>query len=383
MKKGLDVNSSVILELVRAGEKQWNVLDTRESKPVAEIHLDYYNQVDKIVFMNKIKEGDTTQLLVKQLVLSHAIQYVRRRSPILKALLDCVPDHDFREVTSVNMMDLGKIPNEITELTGSQIDKFLSEFVTIVVSRFTKLDQMFELLFSDIKERHGIELEVEVMPSRLDNDYVQANFRVKSGEQGVVFWKSADKPNSRHQNEALHITPGYHPIVNGCESIGLINGDTDALIRGSDNGVRSIYSPAEARVKKGFGSTWSYINHSFYAKGSSFGAEISKTLCLSEEGYSFLLKILKAALNLDNSFIAISGGFHSPYEYPGNILSQKKIPSPAGQHGAYNYRGSEHTCVWEYRTLEAEGKLSESYVPNWLYKEGWLEIYADQKPCYN
>jgi len=105
---------------------------------------------------------------------------------------------------------------------------------------------------------------------------------------------------------------------------------------------------------------------------------INPVLCLSEQGYQRLRDLLYAALNQGDSYVAVSGGFRSPYDHVGNVLRRKGIKSPAPRFGAYDYRGSEQDCVWEYQTLEAEGQLAGAIIPSWLKREGWLDIYKDE-----
>ena len=40
-------------------------------------------------------------------------------------------------------------------------------------------------------------------------------------------------------------------------------------------------------------------------------------------------------------------------------------------------RGSEHSCVWEYRTLQREGRLAGAFVPAWFHRENWLGKYEN------
>jgi hypothetical protein len=93
---------------------------------------------------------------------------------------------------------------------------------------------------------------------------------------------------------------------------------------------------------------------------------VSENNVRTSAGVEALAAYLRAALRLDNRYIGVSGGFRAPLEHPTNYL---RVP--------YNScRGSEESCVWEYRVLQREGTLSAAFVPPWFIKEGWLAKYA-------
>jgi len=65
----------------------------------------------------------------------------------------------------------------------------------------------------------------------------------------------------------IHVVPSYHPVMSDWTPVGMVNGDTDAYIRG--NSIRSIYCPKAARSmrhKKDFGTTWTHVKHPYIAK---------------------------------------------------------------------------------------------------------------------
>jgi hypothetical protein len=374
-----DVN---IVEVRKATDKKWNIVrwNTHGNiEKLAELHLDYQDQIDKVVMMN---DDEKIQRRVKELALSHAIQFVKHRSPILSCLLAIVPDRPLEEVTSDNLMDFNKIPEEITSFDDESLNKYLSEFAKVVESGFESLTEMFEHLFAEIKEAHNVNLAIIDGKPSWNEDLIEVTFCVKSDDKFRV-WNNSDDPNGEYynQNTALHIIPAYHPAVKGYHEVGLLNGDTDAYIGNSDNGISSVFSPVESRIKDGFGSSWSYINHPFYAEGSTLGIQLSETLCLSRAGYKLLFELLCAALNKGNSYLAVSGGFRSPYTHPQNMMARRKIADKnLFSSGRREARGSEDDCVWEYQTLKKENQLEESFIPNWFFREKWLDIYADQNP---
>lgn len=83
------------------------------------------------------------------------------------------------------------------------------------------------------------------------------------------------------------------------------------------------------------------------------------------DGVKELAAYLRAALRLDSRYVAVSGGFNPPLRHPSNYLGIRYA----------SLRGSEHSCVWEYRVLEREGSLGGAFVPQWLHSEGWLAKY--------
>lgn len=179
-------------------------------------------------------------------------------------------------------------------------------------------------------------------------------------ENRFRFWFHIEE-SAMNNPKSLHIIPFYHPVMQGWKKFGLVNGDTDSLIGKSKQGIDRLYCPPEAMgIQKGFGS-WSHVNHPFYAEGKSFIVEINEKI-LSIDGMKSLMELLFAALNINNSYVPISGGFHSSYDHPGNFSE--------------NARGSEDHCVWAYQTLGKEDKLKEAFVPEWFYNEKWLERYS-------
>lgn len=357
-------------------EKKWEI---RQGKNlVAEIYPGYESQVETVLFYG---EDPVFQRKIKLLALSHAVQYVKSREPIRRVLLANLPERELKEYTADNLMDFAKIPEQMSVFADEDLDKFLGEFAQVVISSGLKsLNQVFEKLLAEIKEKYGVTITAEIPSNEHDDEWIEVELLIE-GDQKFCFWKDADNPHHEYfdLNTALFIVPSYHPILKGYKGVGLVNGSTDYYIKNPKKGVRQIFCPIEARRKeKSWGSSWNESSHPFYAKGSSFVMEVSSILCLSKSGYEELMEVVTAALNKNRTYIAVSGGFNSPYDHPGNILQKKGIPSPAGRHGSYNYRGSENTVVWEYRVLEKEGELAKSFVPSWLKREGWLNIYNEE-----
>ena len=123
-------------------------------------------------------------------------------------------------------------------------------------------------------------------------------------------------------------------------------------------------------------SSWQYMRDPFCATGQSFIATLDTCMLRSEKGVEQLTDFLIAALSLGDGYIGVNGGFNPPYKYPGSRLHElgRTAPRKVASHREQE-RGSEHKCVWAYRTLKARGELEGAYVPKWFIDEGWLEIY--------
>jgi hypothetical protein len=165
---------------------------------------------------------------------------------------------------------------------------------------------------------------------------------------------------------ALHVVPNYHPRSKGYKAHALINGCTDCNI--GDPTVRYVHCPLASVVQSpGFkSSSWSHVRHPYVAVGRTLDMRINEHHVRTATGVQALAAYLRAALRLDGRYIGVSGGFHPPLRHPTNHVG---IPYE-------RCRGSEHMCVWEYRTLEREGMLADAFVPPWFYKEDWLGKYA-------
>ncbi len=369
-----DAGNLPVSEVRRTKDKEYSVLV--DYTVVGKIFLDYYDQVDKVLFYSAIP---SQRRLVKELALSHAVQFMIRRAIQSAEVLALAPNRELHEYTCENLMRLEQIPDSIKNLDGVKLDAYLTLFAKVSEGRFINLAVMLENLVCEIAHDCGIFVGLQKVESSF-SDRLKLTFCVTSPEHSFKIWKSADG-YGRIGDYRLHITPPYHPVLSGKTKFCLINGDTDCYIRGSEAGIRSIFAPKDAVVgERFFGSSWSKLNHPFYAEGKTLTIELCPILCLSHEGYQTLFELLRAALNQGDSYVAVSGGFRSHYEYVGNLLARTGIKSPAGRHGTYNYRGSEHDCVWEYRVLEAENQLTGALLPDWFLREGWLKLYEEHSP---
>jgi hypothetical protein len=203
---------------------------------------------------------------------------------------------------------------------------------------------------------------------------VQIKFKVDSPKQ-FVFWKTEDKPID---NDGLHIIPAYHPVMNGKNHKHVINGTTGSNIRGKV--VDSVYSPVDNEIDMPVvRRNWLNQTHPCKAAGSSVNMIIDIIQILSAEGVNELLEVLQDALKLSDNYVGVIGGFAAPLVSPHNLCVYLKVKSPyvnANRGGSPHLaRGSEDYCVWIYRVLEQENNLKGAYIPDWFFKEGWLEFY--------
>jgi hypothetical protein len=203
------------------------------------------------------------------------------------------------------------------------------------------------------------------------------DFTVEEPE-AFIFWRNALVPD--HRAWDLYVIPAYHPVMNGRVCFGSVNGDTDEYI--NRKVITHIYCPNDAKAlqTKIAISSWGHVNHPFRASGKTFSASLNKRVLLSNAGELELSKVLRAALNLDNSYIQVIGGFHAPLRCAHNRLldTGRRSPWPNAVYNGMNsfiVRGSEQHCVWTHMVLTEEGEIEKAYIPSWFMEEGWLEIY--------
>ena len=356
---------------LQRNDSMWLV--SKGKKPVAEIHLDYCDQLGEVVLY--ADSSDDTQLQVLRLAASHAQQFAKNRSvPVMGGLM--VAEYRNRNLTAADshrLMDFGLIPEQIQKLDRETIVKGLRPLqVDVIVAIHKTADEAIKAAVFQI----GVpSLRYSLIPQRMIfNNEVALHFTVAKPER-FIFWKSEDVPTGQVWD--LHVVPSYHPVMNGWKAVGMVNGATDAYIRG--NAVCSIYCPKAAqsdRHGRKFGTSWNHVKHPFFAVGRAMSIRLITTKVRSREGVEELTELLRAALGQSKQYVEINGGFRAPMKCAHNRLLE--LDRLRGQ----DLRGSEEHCVWAYRTLKAEGALDKAHVPSWFIKEGWLEIYegAEVRP---
>lgn len=174
-----------------------------------------------------------------------------------------------------------------------------------------------------------------------------------------------------YESIALYIVPKYHPFFDDTKhSVGLINGDTDALIRGE--AVHYVYAPGAKTAKtRGHGS-WQNGEHPYYSTGVELELDINANLLCDPIGVKELADILVAALDLGTTYVSVSGGFDGNLAHPDEVARRMGI-QPKTRTG--RARGSEGHCAWAYATLLREGALEGAYIPRWFSEENWYGAY--------
>jgi hypothetical protein len=342
------------MQVVRVTPRYWKVLDAANA-PLAQFILDRHHQMSEVI----CRTSDLlVQRRIKELALNHALQYQRTRNIQLPGARACNPG--LSSVDSIHLMSFEAIPRELTEYNDARLNNDLARFpVRCTLAAFDNWIVAVNAAMTEIANSHGVVLDC--MTARADHPDTDmlAAFHIKSDHVFRV-WKALSNASS-----VFYITPSYHPRLQNAHSVGLINSGTDSLIGENDNGICRVTSPAQARTSPSVFGTWQYLNHPYYAEGNNLGVQLSIIRILSQDGYDLLVRLLRGALNVNNLYLEVISGFFSPYAYPQK--PQDKV-----------VRGTEHDVVWQYRTLEKEGKLEGSVIPDWFMGEKWLEVYPEE-----
>lgn len=359
--------------LLKSRSHSW-LIDQGGGAYVGEILLDPWDQVERVLVSSTASEVHKLEVL--RLAATHVRRYVRFRTT---TAFGCLMKAGHRNPAltredSDRIMLAADVPNDIKAMSHITLTTKLLELnvdVVVVVHRHEQ-----EAIQEAINET-GMPISYEISRTRFDG-LVQVRFKVDMPHV-FTFWKGLSKPGQAFD---LDIVPAYHPMMNGKSSGGMVNGDTDAFL--GNHAIEAIHCPVAAvagDTSKTLGVTWTHVNHPYYAKGPVFIADISTTKIRSLDGMRKLTEVLRAALELDNQFIEISGGFRAPMRCPHNRLDEIKQSSPRTREPhdgrSSEPRGSEAHCVWSYRVLrmELEGALEKAYIPSWFHREGWLKIY--------
>lgn len=281
----------------------WCVLTEEESEKEvkAEIWLDLWHQVEKLVFRTDDKEE---QLAIKRLVLSHGLQFVKNRSVGCFVFVVTRSNPELTEEDSDRLMSFGRIHESVAAMEKEELDKGLERLVTVVHGEYDDFMQMIARASLEILVQH----EFVVAPSEIcrypyDNSRVRIKFKAPEDHK-FRFWKSV------HGEAAAPEGDLRHPALDGKSFHPLINASTDAFIGRS--AIRSLYCPEDAVTRDTIGGTWSYVNHSYCAEGSTFEMEVDVALGVTVECKDTLKGILLSALGIGDKYVGISGGFYPP-----------------------------------------------------------------------
>lgn len=354
-----------------------------EASIAAEIHLDHWEQTDQILIAADAAEEVVLDTL--RLAASHVRQYARnRRVAAFGGLMVAeYGNHNLTEADSDKAMDFDLIDDEIRALDRETIEKELDRLDIEVLTFIQPVAEYGLMMAMDILRVDCPALTYDILPQRSClNDRIRVKLTIRRpSNQNFTFWKDESRPRPG-QGFDLHVVPSYHPVMYDKREVGLINGATDCLIRGK--AVRCIYAPEEARtVEENFGGSWNRVNHPFYATGTIVELGLIGNYMRTEDGVKRFVEVVRGMLGLDNTYVAVSGGFNPPLKCAHNRLLElgqldnspwPRAPRPY-QSGKHVARGSEAHCVWAHRVLTEEGVIDDSYVPQWLYSEGWLGLY--------
>lgn len=249
-------------------------------------------------------------------------------------------------------------------------------FVTERVADQEDLIRVLARAFERIRTRDGVTITVNEDRSGVEFGKVRIRLVVHGKENRFSFWKSADIEPTK--DGELYVVPPYHPaIAQKKNGAWMVNGDTNALIRGDV--VRSLLPPSGTTAGPNglFGHSeagWAQVAHPWKAEGTDFGLVLDPFLCRTAHAVDTVTDLIHCALGRDKKHYAeINGGFRSPLTHPANVLNALRAPIPAG---CREVRGSENHCVWTRRVLAEEGQLAGARIPDWFEKEGWLALYA-------
>jgi hypothetical protein len=354
------------MQTMKVGPRYWVVEE--EAIILAEFILDPWFQMDEVIYRTK---DEQQRRRIRELVFTHAARYQKNRNMSLLGgmITRSVTNRDLTEADSDEQMSFDGIPKEVVECKDHQMDHCFNSFpIHFTDGDFLNYVVVLDKVVDQIKSQYGIELKYALSSDTIRVTSVYVTFEVNNDYQFRV-WKHVNKPSdgvNLDSNWRHHITPIYHPDFDGAKSVGLINGDTDSFIGRHEHGVDSVYSPLDARKnpERSFLSTWGQLNHPFYAEGKTLEMRISMIRTLSTSGYDLLLSVLSGALNVGKQYLEVSGGFRPPYPYPQRPRGYSEV------------RGCEHMVMWEYVTLEKEGKLEGSLIPSWFMSERWLDEFT-------
>jgi len=297
---------------------------------IASLYLDYRKKIDALVLYSGTSAED--ELAAIRIVAAQALRELGQT-----ATMDC---DQLLEVLSQHK--IACIFDAVESLTEALTTAIASERVTVPVQ--------FQL----------------GKPSG-DRHLRRVTFIVESPARFRV-WHNLHRPGP---DGDFDIVPGYHPCMNGRLSLGLVNGETDGFVTGL--AIDSVYAPEGSAIKQSFLTSWDGPKHPIYCAGQKIELDVSEALLLSPEGINELVEILVALLELENTYLPVSGGFRGPYEDSRVVAHQAGIRTSSKKGEA---RGSEGHCVWTYHVLKSEGELEAAHIPPWFLAEGWLDVYA-------
>jgi hypothetical protein len=342
------------MDITKVEGQTWVVFEGH--RLLADVFLDYNYRIHVVL----LQTHDPEQILgIKQLALWHAQSYGSRRD---------IDNHLPRvkwtasQLDSEQLLDFAHVSDEIRALSETDINNGLNEHrIFTAASRFNHAHEALYSLVAAVGENYDIRLNWSDVSSQKGATYGPAEIAIQFGTESTpfVFWRALSPD--------LEIVPPYHPMRRGGKLMAMINSTTNAFID-PRRIIIDVQPPDETRTTTtGLSSNyWKDLNHHpFFARGKSFRARLNQHMVRSQEGYALTRQLIVGALNLDNTYIGINGGFEPPF-------TRKRNPR------VVRPRGSEHHAVWEYQVLREEGQLRNSVIPSWFMHEDWLACYDVQ-----
>lgn len=371
MKTDLNIHHSITEKEV------WEIVNGGKLK--ATIYVNFYRQISRLVIYPKTSKKHITHILRLAAFYTHIYNTLPGRRHNSWSSPPPITATD--NIILANALYFDVISTDFVNLNREELLPLLEKNEVDVV--FAAHSNIKNAINAAINQAKVPSLSFEILPVDYSFDHqIGIRFTVHK-PHAFAFWKCEWMPSN--PNTALNIIPSYHPTMKRWHQQELINGDTDACI-GNDL-VRYIYAPKASQAlqeKNIFGASWSHINHPYRAVGRSLELRLIGPKMLSQDSVDLLTRILRSALNLDDTYIAVSGGFDAPLSYPANKINRLGIrsPYPHADYGAATApiaRGSEAHCVWAYRVLETEGEIHRAFIPFWFIQERWLQIYEGEE----
>lgn len=327
----------------------------------AEIILDHFYQIDAVILSPDISAEIKLDMLRQ--VASHVTRYWISRhhvsGPFVRRRTSWFSHWD-----STRAFKTYRLSPELEAMDAEQITEALGGIRVEVVDAVTYDSvQAIEKALDDVR-LHDVQFHLG--PRSSVENSISVRFRLTSDRQ---FRAWHDVGRGRSSSFDLYIVPAYHPTENSKRSIGLVNGDTGALI--ANKTIAAAYPPFGSLLKYEDSfrlySWWDRVNHPFYAAGTEIKLDVMWTRIRSAKGIQELRELLLGLLEEDDTYLGICGGFSGPLPRP------RRKPGIGTGDGVP--RGSEGFCVWAYRVLKEEGELERAHIPSWFGSEGWLKVY--------
>jgi hypothetical protein len=279
------------MHLLRKDEDTFLVVDKKELSAV--IRLDFLHQVELVILRTK---DEAKRRQIKELALSHAIQYcVERSAPLFGGVL--MATHRSRSPRSkaeaYGLMDFRLIPDSVKTLDDEALNAALFKCAKIVEAEYGTCKRTLLAAVSHVIQKYGLPLKFVMMPGRFPNE-VSVHFLSTSLGKEFRFWSWLPlEKASKHPD---------HPQIQGLKSVVAVNASTEAVINDRGSGVKYLIfpgAPGEASSVFRKRSTEEFV------EAPSFSVVIDKWRFVSKDSYRFVVDLLTAALGLRPEYVEI------------------------------------------------------------------------------